>query len=188
MRVISGSRRGTNLMAPAGNHTRPTTDRTKETLFNVLMPYVYESSFLDLFSGSGSIAIEALSRGAKRAVLVENDRSAIQCMEANLKKTRFDGEESRIYPCDAGRALELMGNEGLKFDLVFMDPPYNMDIEKNILIKIKELSLLKEEAIIVVEASKDTDFSYLEKLSYVIWKKKEYKTNQHVFILEETSC
>lgn len=185
MRVIAGSKRGTVLQAPDGVHTRPTTDRTKETLFNVLMPYVRGSVFLDLFGGSGAVAIEALSRGAKRAVIVENDKKALSCIKRNLEKTGFCEPQVRILPYDADYALKLIQRDGMNFDLVFMDPPYNMGLEKAALTELKERSLLKKDAIVTVEASRDTDFSYLEQLSYKIWKNKDYKTNRHLFCVLE---
>lgn len=182
MRVIAGSKKGTVLQAPTGEHTRPTTDRTKETLFNVLMPYVRGSSFLDLFGGSGAIAIEALSRGADTAVIVENDKRAVSCIRRNLEKTGFTKPKARLFQNDVDYALKLIEREGMSFDLVFMDPPYNMGLERDVLTRLRELSVLREEAIVVVEASKDTDFSYLEQLSYKIWKNKDYKTNRHLFL------
>lgn len=185
MRVIAGSKRGTVLKAPEGLHTRPTTDRIKETLFNILMPYVGGSCFLDLFSGSGAVAVEALSRGADMAVMVENDKRAVSCIRQNLEKTGFTGKEARIFQNDMDYALKLIKRENMSFDIVFMDPPYNMDLERNALIKLKELSLLNEGAIVVVEAAKETDFSYLSQLSYKIWKNKDYKTNKHLFLREE---
>ena len=92
MRVIAGSRGRIRLTTVKGDKVRPTTDRIKETLFNILQPDIPGASFLDLFSGSGAIGIEALSRGAREAVLVEQDRDALACIRANLKTTRFEEE------------------------------------------------------------------------------------------------
>ena len=136
MRVIAGVARSCPLIAPIGNDTRPTTDKTKETLFNVLMPYLYsDSHFLDLFSGCGGIGIEALSRGVEKACFVEKSKNAIKCIEANLEKTHFNNDSSKIYSMDVFSALhQLEGKD--KFDLVFMDPPYDEGLE-NALEKIK---------------------------------------------------
>ena len=183
MRVIAGSRRGTGLVTPEGEHTRPTTDKTKETLFNVLMQDIWDSRFLDLFSGSGGIAIEALSRGAACAYMVENDKRAVACIRSNLKKVRFEEPQAVLYTGDYKTALEQMSAEHKEFDLVFMDPPYHKGLEKEALSLLKEKKLLSRDAVVVAEAALDTDFSYIDELGYRIWKVKSYKTNQHVFLL-----
>ena len=95
MRVIAGTARRLKLETPAGRHTRPTSDKIKETLFNIIQQDLYEARFLDLFSGSGGIAIEALSRGAAEAVLVDNDREALRCIRTNLHHTHFE-EQARV--------------------------------------------------------------------------------------------
>ncbi len=180
MRVIAGSRRSMPLKTPTGLDTRPTQDRTKETLFNVLQNDVPGCVFADLFSGSGGIGIEALSRGARKAYLIENGRQAISCIRDNINFTRFN-DDAVIMECDV-----LMGIEKLKcekeLDIIFMDPPYNSGLEVNVLNKLSQMPYVTEYTIIVVEALLDTDFSYLEDLGFEIYKVKQYKTNQHVFI------
>lgn len=182
MRVIAGVARSCPLIAPIGNDTRPTTDKTKETLFNVLMPYLYtDSHFLDLFSGCGGIGIEALSRGVEKACFVEKSKNAVKCIEANLEKTHFNNECSKVYSMDVFSALhQLEGKE--KFDLIFMDPPYDEGLEKNVMEYLSNSSIVDEDPIIIIEASNGTDFDYLEGLGFYIWKVKEYKNNCHVFI------
>jgi len=180
MRVIAGSARGLPLKAPKGLDTRPTSDRTKETLFNVLMPYLSDCKFLDLFSGSGAIGIEAASRGAQYVVFVEKARDAIKCIEDNLLFTKLSAE-SKIIKSDFLSAL-IQLNDKEVFDVIFMDPPYNKKIEQEALKFISESSLIHEESVIVVEASNETDFSYLEDFDLQIDKVKKYKTNSHVFI------
>lgn len=180
MRVIAGSARHLNLIAPEGMGTRPTLDREKETLFNVLGPRIIGQSFLDLFSGSGQIAIEALSRGCESAVLVENTKEALECIRINLEKTKLS-ELAKVINKDVLVALnELKEHE--PFGYVFMDPPYNKDLEKQVLQRLKELSLVDEDSVIVVEASNETEFDYLSDMGYQIIKEKVYKTNKHVFI------
>lgn len=183
MRVIAGRARGTNLIAPEGTGTRPTTDRTKETLFNVLMPDIPDCIFLDLFSGSGAIAIEALSRGAKEAHLVEKDKKAVACIRQNLKKTHMDSGEASVYAQDYAIVLEQLRLEKKQFDIVFMDPPYQKELEKDVLHQLIEKGLLKKDALVVVEADLNTDFSYLAELPYRLWKEKRYKTNMHLFFI-----
>ena len=132
MKVIAGTARGMNLATPQGRHTRPTTGRIKETLFNIIQADVPGSRFLDLYSGSGSIAIEALSRGAKEAVFVDNNKEALACIYENIKKTRF-GNQSKVIPAEAIHALKKLDNAGRVFDIIFIDPPYGRGFEKEAL-------------------------------------------------------
>ena len=180
MRVIAGSAKKTKLKTIEGMDTRPTTDRIKETLFNMISMYLADSSFLDLFSGSGAIGIEALSRGAAYAVFVENSRKAASCIEDNIRFTKFD-KVSKLMMTDAVTAVRTLEGK-YKFDIVFMDPPYNKELEKEVLIALSDSDILKDDTLIVVEASNDTDFDYLTEFGYEIVKEKIYKTNKHVFI------
>ena len=180
MRIIAGTARSLPLKTIEGKDTRPTTDKTKETLFNVMQFDVPGAYFLDLFAGSGQIGLEALSRGAAYAVFVENSRKAASCIEDNIHFTLFV-----MFSClmmwDA--VTEVRALEGkYKFDIVFMDPPYNKELEKEVLITLSDSDILKDDTLIVVEASNDTDFDYLTELGYEIVKEKIYKTNKHVFI------
>jgi len=180
MRVIAGRARRTILKTPSGLSTRPTTDRIKETLFNMINNDLVESRFLDLFSGSGGIGIEALSRGASFCVFVENNKEAIECIKENIEKTRF-ANESKILFKDVNAAIKELAN-GEKFDIIFMDPPYNMNIEKDILIDLKSAKLVDVNTIIIIEASIETEFDFISDIGYDILKIKEYKTNKHIFI------
>lgn len=180
MRVIAGSAKRIQLKTIDGLDTRPTTDRIKETLFNMISEYLSDSTFLDLFSGSGGIGIEALSRGAKKAVLVENNPKAVLCIRENLKITRLE-ERTEVYSTDVLTALSGLENTQ-KFDYIFMDPPYNQLLEKKVLVYLSDSDLLSEDGLIIVEASLETDFSYVETLGFEIVKEKLYKTNKHIFI------
>lgn len=183
MRVIAGSARRLLLKTPPGLTTRPTSDKIKETLFNILMPYLYDASFLDLFAGSGGIGIEALSRGAKEAVFVENDKKALSCIKDNLKNTHFE-DCSRVLPMDALSSLRQLESKGdNSFDIIFMDPPYNNDYEENVLTYLSNSKLIHEDSIIIVEASKETSFDYLDSLGYDCFKIKEYKNSKHLFLM-----
>lgn len=181
MRVIAGKARRIQLRTISGDDTRPTTDRIKETLFNMINHQLYDINFLDLFSGSGGIAIEALSRGAKSATFVENNRKAVKCIEENLKKTHLE-EEATVLCCDAMSALKRLENDNQKFEIVFLDPPYNKELEKNILIFLSKSDLINENSTIIVEASIETEFNYVEKLGFEIIRDKRYKTNKHIFL------
>lgn len=181
MRVIAGKARRLQLKTPEGFETRPTTDRTKETLFNIINPYLADADFLDLFSGSGAIGIEALSRGAKYAAFVDNSRSAVDCIKANLKSTKLDSQ-AEVFAMTALEAIRALEIKGKVFDVVFMDPPYHQMLEKDVLMALQNSNIIYCDTIIVVEASLKTNFEYLEQTRFRIYKKKEYKTNQHVFI------
>ena len=180
MRVIAGKARSMPLKTVQGLNTRPTTDRIKETLFNMIQNEVYGCRFLDLFSGSGGIGIEALSRGASEAVFVEQNRQALDCIRANLAFTGLS-ENSRVITGDVLSALARMDGEP-PFQIIFMDPPYDHQWEKRVLEVLADSTLIDEETLIIVEASLKTDFSYVEDLGYRVRKRKEYKTNMHLFL------
>lgn len=180
MRVISGSARSIRLKTLEGMNTRPTQDRIKETLFNMLQTDIPGCRFLDLFSGSGGIGIEAASRGASKAVLIESNTKACQIIKDNVAVTRL-ADRCQVIHGELPRALDLLKQEEV-FDFIFMDPPYNQFWEKKILEHLRGSSLIDSYTSIIVEASLDTDFSYLDELGYEIYKDKRYKTNKHVFI------
>ena len=181
MRVIAGKARHIQLKTIEGMDTRPTTDRIKETLFNMINNDIYDSNFLDLYSGSGAIGIEALSRGAKKAVLVELNPKAVSCIKENLNKTKLL-DNAVVYQCDVQDAISRLDNMGEPFDIIFMDPPYNNLHEKKVLEALRNSNLVDEYTTIIVEASLETDFDYLNELGYKVYKRKEYKSNVHMFI------
>ena len=183
MRVIAGSAKRLQLKTIDGINTRPTTDRIKETLFNMISEYLADSYFLDLFSGSGAIGIEALSRGAAHAVFVEQSKKAMDCIRENLKYTKL-ADRAETYETDVLNALSRMEHYK-SFDYIFMDPPYNQFLEKRVLEYLSTSGLLSDDGIIIVEASLETDFSYVSELGFSIVKEKTYKTNKHVFIEKE---
>ena len=178
MRVIAGRARSMPLKTPYGYDTRPTTDRIKETLFNMLNPYIPEADFLDLFAGSGQIGIEALSRGARSCVFVEREQRAIHCIEDNVEFTKMK-EQSKIVRNDVISFVSSMRE--VPYDLIFMDPPYGEGLEKRVLEILSEKRFLYD-TLIVVEADTRTDFDYVDTLGYTMKKAKVYKTNQHVYL------
>lgn len=181
MRVIAGTARSLPLKTVEGTDTRPTTDRIKETLFNILQTEIYGSRFLDLFSGSGAIGIEALSRGAKEAVFVEHSKSCVSCIKDNLKFTKL-GERAAVMEQDVLSALNRLSGKGV-FDIIFMDAPYKAGLEREVLEALKNSDIADEYTTIIIEEAVDTDLSYAEtELGYEIYKVKKYKTNKHVFI------
>ena len=181
MRVIAGSAKRIQLRTIEGLETRPTPDRIKETLFNMIQHELYDTVFLDLFSGSGGIGIEALSRGASKAIFVEQNNKAVTCIRENLRNTRLE-DKSIVLQSDGMSALcRLDTNE--QVDYIYMDPPYNQLLEKQILEYLfSHPNILDEHSLIIIEASKETDFDYVNELGFEIIKIKEYKTNKHVFL------
>ena len=180
MRVIAGSARRLTLKTIEGMDTRPTTDRIKETLFNMIQNDIYGCTFLDLFSGSGAIGIEALSRGAKEAVFVEKNPKAAACIKENLAFTKL-AEGGKLLNMDVLQALRSLEGKGA-FDIIFMDPPYNKELERQVLEYLQDSTVADENTLIIVEADLETDFSYAEGLGYKQLRSKEYKTNKHVFV------
>lgn len=179
MRVIAGKARRLQLKTIDGMGTRPTTDRIKETLFNMINNDMPQAVFLDLFSGSGAIGIEALSRGASKAYFVESNKKAVQCIKDNLNFTKLQDDAVVAMPVES--ALKDLEHK-VKFDFIFMDPPYDKLYEKDVLIFLSKSDLINKSSRIIVEASLDTDFSYASELGYEIIKEKKYKTNKHVFL------
>ncbi len=182
MRVIAGSARRLLLKTPEGPDTRPTTDRIKETLFNMLMPDLPDAVFIDLFSGSGGIGIEALSRGARKAYFVENSPKAVACITENLEHTHL-ADKAVVLKQDVLAALR--GNIRETADIIFLDPPYHQEYDRNVLELLRDASYVNDDTLIVVEASA-ASFDYVETLGFVVEKIKQYKTNKHVFIRRNT--
>ncbi len=182
MRVIAGTARSLPLKTPSGTDTRPTTDRIKETLFNMLQPYVPDGIFIDLFSGSGGIGIEALSRGAKHAYFVENDRDAFLCIQSNVAFTKL-ADQATLFRQDVFNALTMIHEK--EADIIFMDPPYNQGYEAKTLAALADKPYVTENTLIIVEAKLSEDFSFAAGLGYRIEREKNYKTNKHVFLRKE---
>jgi 16S rRNA (guanine966-N2)-methyltransferase len=155
MRVIAGDCKGRRLKAVPGQNTRPTTDKVKESMFNIIGPYFEGGVALDLFAGTGGLGIEALSRGIDRAIFIDQDFKAISVIRDNVRDLRLE-ERTEIYKNDARRALDLLANRGVRLDLVFLDPPYhNVGLYEDVILKMQALQLLNPKAIIVAEHSRD---------------------------------
>ena len=152
MRIISGKARGTKLFTLEGENTRPTLDRVKEPLFSILMHQVPEAKVLDLFAGSGALGLEALSRGAESVVLCDNSRAAIKVINNNLDKTKLN-TYAEIINADYKSCLKKL--QGRKFDLIFLDPPYETDCIEISVKQILELDLLAKDGVIVAETDRE---------------------------------
>lgn len=154
LRIISGTARGIKINAPDTKNTRPTLDRVKESVFNILMPYIGDTVVLDLFAGSGNLGIEALSRGANRAVFVDNSNLCVKVISENLKKTKFI-DKAEILNMDVFRALSHLREKGEKFDIVFMDPPYNMNFLAKTLQMLNDFDIISNDGIVACEHHED---------------------------------
>ena len=147
MRVITGKARGVTLKTPEGLQTRPTTDRVKEALFSIINFDIPGAKVLDLFGGTGQLGIEALSRGAKRAVFVDHQQKACELIKENLRRTKFTQQASVVR----GDYLEYLKRTREKFDIILLDPPYAEIFLENALNCIAEIDILRDNGIIVTE-------------------------------------
>ena len=149
MRVIAGSLKGRKLKTPKTN-IRPLSDQAKEALFNILMNRIQDSIFLDVFAGSGSVGIEALSRGAKAAFFIEKDRKHVSIIKDNLSEFGLY-DRAEVYSLEAVRALKILNSKGAKFDIIFLGAPYNSPVLIDTLKLLGECDLLKPEGVIIAE-------------------------------------
>lgn len=153
LRVIGGIAKGKRLKTRKVKHLRPATDVVKEALFNILNPLVAGSIFLDLFAGSGSIGIEALSRGAEKASFVERDPLNAALIKENLSTTQFS-EQAQVYICDVIKGLQLLHRQGCQFNLIFVDPPFRHGCIEPSLERIWEFDLLVPGGVIITRSAK----------------------------------
>jgi 16S rRNA (guanine(966)-N(2))-methyltransferase RsmD len=150
MRIISGTSKGRKLVTPRSQSLRPTSDRVKESIFNILQDEIVGKVVLDLFAGTGNLGIEALSRGAKKTIFVEKGRQALRLIQRNL--TQFGLEErSEILPKDANRAIGILKQKGESFDLILMDPPYQKGLIQKTLMKLNSYPIYHKDSILVIE-------------------------------------
>ena len=151
MRIISGTAKGTKLNTLEGLSTRPTLDRVKESLFNIISNKIVDSDVLDLFSGSGALAIECLSRGANLAILCDNSIKAIQIIQSNIEKTKFI-DKATILKNDYKKVIRMQNQQ---FDIIFIDPPYEANIAVDAVRRILEKDILKTDGIIIIETDNE---------------------------------
>ena len=154
MRIISGKARGTKLKTLEGLDTRPTLDRIKESLFNIIQNEIYDAKVLDLFTGSGALGLEALSRGAREAVLCDNSHKAISIIKENIEKTHFE-QQTKVLNIDYKKSLNLLAKE--KFDIIFLDPPYESGFDIEALKIIIQQDILSEQGIIILETDDEKE-------------------------------
>ena len=181
MRIIAGRLGGRLLKTVEGEGYRPAMGRTREALFSMLAARGLNWStarILDLFAGSGSLAFEAVSRGAPHALLVESAPQAVRCLTANTAALGLQ-DQVRLLAEDVLRVLKRPPDA--PYDLVFMDPPYDYGYEGQVLEYLAHSPMVSDETVFIIEASRETDFGWLEEKGYHMIKSKEYKTNKHVF-------
>lgn len=170
MRVIAGKYKSRQLKSVKSNLTRPTTDRNKENMFNIIGPYFQGGNVLDLFAGSGGLGIEALSRGCDFLYSVDNQYAAFQIIKGNIKSLKI--ENAKVYKLDYRKALKKFNQERIKFDLILLDPPYGKGLVDGILEFLIENEMLNDECIIMVEELKEVVFKTFNQLNLI--KKNDY--------------
>lgn len=185
MRVISGSARGLKLNSPINNDVRPTTDRVKESMFNIISSRVYDGDVLDLFAGSGALGIECISRGASKVVFCDKSKDSIDVLKSNLEKIKCDKSVYEIIAGDFRNALKKIPSKKISsFDIIFIDPPYYEGLFEEAINLIVENNILCEDGIIVVEHDSNTDLPDFSNI-YKIKEKKYGMTKLTFYSLEE---
>ncbi|NLP18388.1 MAG: 16S rRNA (guanine(966)-N(2))-methyltransferase RsmD [Firmicutes bacterium] len=172
MRVIAGAARGHVLKRPRGNKIRPTSDRIKEALFNIIAPIIKGATVLDLFAGIGSLGIESLSRGAAKAVFVDRNRDSIKLIHHNLALTGLSSN-AEVYSLDVDRSLGVLKHKGLSFNLVFLDPPYQKGLITHTLEGLAKSELLLPAGLVVVEHSRREELP-AKIQSLQLWRQRHY--------------
>ena len=152
MRIITGSAKGLKLKTPKGLAVRPTGDRVKESVFNILADRVIDATVADFFAGTGNLGIEALSRGASGAVFVDNSQASVSLLRANVALARLV-DRAEIHKADVSAAISRLAQAGRRFDLIFCDPPYNRGYVAAVLQQIAARDLLSPDGLIIIEHS-----------------------------------
>lgn len=180
MRIIGGKARGTKLYTLEGDNTRPTLDRVKESLFNIIQKDIPESTFLDLFSGSGAIGLEAVSRGAKKAILCDNSKEAINIIKKNIDKTHLQ-EQVELYQLPFERLLNDKIRE--KIDIIYIDPPYKTDFVYNAIKIILNKNLIDQDSIVIIETDEEERIiKQMETLNIEIVNQRKYGRAHLIFV------
>lgn len=182
MRVISGLARGTKLNSIDSTDTRPTLDRVKESLFNIIREKIQDSIILDLFAGSGAIGIECISRGAKKAYFCEKSHEAVKMIKQNLEKTRFM-DKSEVLEQDYKKSLKDFFKRNIKFNIIYVDPPYKANIAIDAVKSIITFKLLEQNGIIIIETDeKERELKELEKLQVEVYDLRKYGRAHLIFL------
>lgn len=171
-RIIAGEYKGRKLQAPIDDRIRPTADRVKESLFNILQNFIPGKRVLDLFAGTGNLGLEALSRGASYVVFVDNDTNNEKFIQANIEKVNVS-DKTKLFIMDYEQAVMKMVSKGVRFDLVFIDPPYNDGLYEKALRTVFESKILEQDGIVAVEHPSDIDIGEANDL-YRLSNRRKY--------------
>jgi len=183
MRVIAGDLKGRRISAVEGVNTRPTTDKIKESMFNIMGQFFAGGRVLDLFAGSGNLGIEALSRGMDYAVFIDVDLSAIKIINENISNLKLQ-DKTEVYRNDAFKALKVLAKKGLKFDMIFLDPPYGKFDITELLDKIVKSNLLNEDGLIICEYDAKMKTRY-DKSTFKLIRCEVYSTIEILILRKE---
>lgn len=180
MRIISGKSRGTKLHTLEGENTRPTLDRVKESIFSIIQNEIEGAKILDLFAGSGAIGLEFLSRGAKKAILCDKSKDAINIIKKNIEKTHME-QYTQVFNMDFENCLEKLKNE--QFDIIYLDPPYATDYIYKALQKIVKLEIATKESLIIIETDDEKRVEKeIENIDVKIVDKRKYGRATIIFV------
>ncbi len=177
MRVIAGTAKGIPLKSLPGLKTRPTSGKVKEAFFNIIGNQVFDSFFLDLFSGTGGMGIEALSRGGFFSVFVDKERRCKQVIKDNLRRSALL-ERAEIIVCDAHGALKKLSPRGFQFDIIYIDPPYLYSDFSRLLLELDKLSLVATGGILGVERDSRDLAKWIDSSPFQLWQRKKYGNTQ----------
>ncbi|MBR1494922.1 MAG: 16S rRNA (guanine(966)-N(2))-methyltransferase RsmD [Acidaminococcaceae bacterium] len=181
MRIITGKARGLRLNVPKNYDVRPTADRVKESLFNIIGTRVMGATVLDLFAGSGNLGLESWSRGARFVQFVDNSRNSLQLTSSNIQKCRAEAD-CKVLKHDAEAAMELLYKQGQRFDLVFVDPPYNKGWVQKVLRKLEKSPFLTEEGWLIAEHSMHDEIADAAPEGFEIFRSQQYGETVLTFI------
>ena len=173
MRIITGKARGLHLNVPKNYDVRPTADRVKESLFNIIGSKVLDAAVLDLFAGSGNLGLESWSRGARSVQFVDNSRTSLRLTDSNIQKCRAEAA-CNVLKHDATAAVDLLYKQGQRFELIFVDPPYNKGWVQMVLAKLTKCPILAEAGWLIAEHSAHDDIASAVPEGYEIFRRQQY--------------
>lgn len=182
MRIIAGKFKGRHLKAVSGSSTRPTGDKIKEAVFHRIGPFFEGGSCLDLFAGSGSLGMEAISRGMDKAIFVDHTNSAIRTIHKNIQLLQIE-QQCEVYRNDAFRAIQLMGKRNIGFDLILLDPPYDKMNYGKLLNELEKQHLANDNCMIYLEHRPEEEIPFNNNYFKMVTEKK-YSTTTCITILQ----
>lgn len=187
MRIVAGTAKGRILKSPKGRKSRPTSSKVKSAFFNIIGDSIHNAGFLDLFSGTGNVGIEALSRGAERVVFVEKDSGSVQLLRQNIILTGMQ-EFATVLPYDVCRAMKTLGEKKELFNIIYIDPPYKYQDLERVLDSLAKQTLVGKGGIIAVERDSRTgEQEWLRNAPFQFWQKKIYGDSMLIFFKNRES-